>query len=239
MDEAALPKTCCPPATIWLWPGQAAYLGPSLNLAPHAGSVHCFALGVDAPFTLHTKDLGERRVRSALLPARTRHHLIADGRMLFFYLDPAPDLPALDFTPESLLAQVQAGRPDPARLREFFLPPHRAEPDERIRAALEFLRARPAAQTSAAELAATVHLSTSRFLHLFSATTHTTFRRYRLWTRMLHVATAISNGADLTQASTAAGFASPSHFSDTFRAMFGLSASTLLAATTRLIVLDD
>jgi hypothetical protein len=27
-----LPQTCCP--TVWLWPGQALYAGPSLNLQP-------------------------------------------------------------------------------------------------------------------------------------------------------------------------------------------------------------
>ena len=28
-SAAALPQTCCP--TVWLWPGQALYAGPSLN----------------------------------------------------------------------------------------------------------------------------------------------------------------------------------------------------------------
>lgn len=49
---------------------------------------------------------------------------------------------------------------------------------------------------------------------------------------MLHVADAISKGLALT---TAAGFASPGHFSDSFLAMFGLSASHLLTHTTRVL----
>jgi methylphosphotriester-DNA--protein-cysteine methyltransferase len=52
---------------------------------------------------------------------------------------------------------------------------------------------------------------------------------------MLHVAGSISKGLDLTTAADA-GFASPAHFSDAFRAMFGLSASQLLTATTRVLV---
>ncbi|WP_245849362.1 helix-turn-helix domain-containing protein [Lentzea kentuckyensis] len=202
VDQAPLPETCCARAraTIWLWPGQAAYLGPSLQLDPHSGAVHCFVLGVDGPFTLRTAT-GERRVRSALVPARTRHQVVSEGgRMLFRYLDPGLT-------------------------------------DDRIRFALTTLLADPG--LSAPQVAAEINLSTSRFLHLFSANAGTTFRRYRLWARMLRVAAAVGEGADLTTASAAAGFASPSHFSDTFHDMFGLTASALLAQDARVVVLDD
>lgn len=53
---------------------------------------------------------------------------------------------------------------------------------------------------------------------------------------MLSVASAVAAGSDLTTAATAAGFASPSHFSDTFRAMFGLTATTLLSQGTVIVV---
>ncbi|MDX8028575.1 AraC family transcriptional regulator [Lentzea sp. BCCO 10_0856] len=201
MTDAALPETCCPRerATIWIWPGQAAYLGPSLDLDPHSGSVHCFALGVDAPFLLRCGG-DERKVRSALIPARTRHQVVSDGgRMLFLYLE--PDLS-----------------------------------DDRIRTALGILLAHPC--LSAPQVAAELSLSTSRFLHLFSAQAGTSFRRYRLWARMLRVAAATAGGADLTRASVEAGFASPSHFSDSFHDMFGLTASTLLGKNAR-VVLDS
>lgn len=198
MDEAALPETCCP-ATIWVGLGQAAYLGPSLKLDAHSGSVDCFAHGLDAPFVLRTGSAGDRVVRSALIPARTTHQVISDGRMLFLYLEP--------------------GLADTA--------------DDRIRTATGLLRADP--NLSAAQVAAAIGLSASRFLHLFPAGAGTSFRRYRLWARMLLVAAALSRGADLTRASAEAGFASPSHFSDSFHAMFGLTASAL-RATTRVFV---
>jgi methylphosphotriester-DNA--protein-cysteine methyltransferase len=83
-----------------------------------------------------------------------------------------------------------------------------------------------------------VHLSTSRFLHLFSAHARTSFRRYRLWTRMMRLAAVVGTGQDLTRASVEAGFASPAHFSDSFHEMFGLSASRLFAESTRIIVAD-
>lgn len=254
---APLPETCCTDeqARIWIWFGQAAYLGPSLKLDAHSGSVHCFALGVDAPFTLRADDIGERRTRSALIPARTRHQVITDGgRMLFFYLDPGSgsvegvhaQMTERTCTvklghqhEKSLIRHVQeTSVPDPARLREFVGHPNTDAMDERIRTAIDIMRAQPDRQMSAPQLAAEVNLSTSRFLHLFSANAHTSFRRYRLWARMLHVALAVNEGMDLTRASTEAGFASPGHFSDSFRAMFGLTASALLSGHTRLVVLD-
>jgi AraC-like DNA-binding protein len=108
--------------------------------------------------------------------------------------------------------------------------------DDRIRTALATLLADPA--LSAPQVAAEINLSTSRFLHLFSAESGTSFRRYRLWARMLRVAAALNRGADLTSASAEAGFASPSHFSDTFHDLFGLTVSALLGRRARLVVLD-
>ncbi len=111
--------------------------------------------------------------------------------------------------------------------------------DDRIRAAMRMLRSRPGDQLSAVEIAAAVNLSPSRFLHLFSVHAGTSFRRYRLWVRMCHAAGAFSNGADLTSAASEAGFASPSHFSDAFRTMFGLTATALLAGQARIVVSGD
>ena len=78
MVSQPLPETCCEaPPTVWLSSGHAAYIGPSLQLDAHSGSVDCFALGLDAPFTLRSGDGLERRARSALIPARTRHQVVA------------------------------------------------------------------------------------------------------------------------------------------------------------------
>ncbi|RNL60857.1 AraC family transcriptional regulator [Nocardioides marmoriginsengisoli] len=259
MVTVPLPESCCDAdqATVWLWSGHAAYEGPSLQLDVHSGSVHCFALGLDAPFLLRSEGTAERQVRSALIPARTPHQLVADtGRMVFFYVDPsAPGAAGLDeqLTDRSTTitvhhrdeaALISAWRSNPSAgpelLRRRLLGPVDAAPvDVRVRSAMRLLRSQPADNASAAEIAAAVGLSTSRFLHLFSASAGTSFRRYRMWARMCHAAGALGDGADLTTAAIAAGFSSPSHFSDTFRAMFGLSASALLAGPTRLLIATD
>jgi hypothetical protein len=83
----ALPETGC--ATSWLSPGQAVYVGPSLELGRHSGSVACFAVGVDDQFTIRSSG-GQRRARTALIAPRLTHQLIAHGQtMAFCYLDPA------------------------------------------------------------------------------------------------------------------------------------------------------
>ncbi|MFC3962829.1 helix-turn-helix domain-containing protein [Nocardia jiangsuensis] len=190
-------------STIWLWPGRAAYLGPSLRLDAHSTAVPCYAVGVDEPFHLTVAGV-RRRVRGARIPPRTVHRIEAGpGRMFFDYRI--------------------AGTPADARIAEV----------------LRTLLADPADAPGAAGFAAAAGLSTSRFLHLFAAQTGTSFRRYRLWARMLRAGHALAAGGDLTRAAADAGFASPSHFSDSFHTMFGLTASTLLAAGSRIVTVGE
>src|SRR5262249_42868939 len=117
--------------------------------------------------------------------------------------------------------------PDPVRLLDCAAGPQVGAIDPRIAAAIETIRAQPGLSEPAVEIARRAGLSRSYFLRLFTAQTGTSFRRYRLWARMLHVMQRISDGYDLTGAAIEAGFASPSHFSDAFNQMFGLTATTL------------
>lgn len=254
MDTRALPQTCCSSPTLWLWAGQAVYLGPSLQLDFHSGSVLCFAAGVDAPFTLRDKASGQWCVRSAVVAPRTVHRIESHGdRMLFAYFDPGAsraqaildrtvmrhgDIGLTLDTESALMELASVPEPDPVAISECIRGPELLEIDERILDAMEMVRGKPGAVGSAADLAAAVNLSTSRFLHVFAAETGTSFRRYRLWARMLHVGAAVAAGDDLTRASIEAGFASPSHFSTAFHAMFGLSAVTLLGGGAQVIVME-
>lgn len=251
MGAAPLPETCRPPATVWLGAGHALYLGPSLRLDRHSGSVACLAVGLDTPFTVHADAIGARTVRTVLVPPRTPHRIVADGRMLFCYLDSGSPRAAacrdrmleqtggfgFDHVEETTLIR-RAADFAPAAVLDLACGARTPDIDPRIATATAILCADPAAAISADQLAAAVHLSKSRLLHLFSAQAGTTFRRYRVWARMLAVGRAVADGADLTTAAANAGFASPSHFSDTFHAMFGLTAADLLGAGARIIV-DD
>ncbi len=238
---------------MWLWAGQAIYRGPSLRLAAHSTAVDCLAVGVDAPFTLES-DGTTHTARSALIPPRRVHRVVAGGdHMMFCYLDPGSRTAracrdrmtrwdngfGLDHRAETALGTAALdARPDPCALARLVAAAPVPALDDRVAAAMASLLAHPAHELPADHFAAAAHLSESRFLHLFTAQAGTSFRRYRLWARMLGAGRAIAEGANLTVASAAAGFASPSHFSDAFRALFGLSPTALLTTGVRIVVLD-
>ena len=236
-----LPQTCCP--SVWLWPGLVLYAGPSLNLAPHSGSVWCLAVGIDGPLTVATPDGTTRDAHSVLIPPRLTHQLICHGSgLVSCYLEPTSD--RADASRHSFGAfsgEVGVGHVDEERLQftptddesacrwlDLAAPQSPRRVDARIEAAARRIRDDPAATVSSRELATEAGLSESRFLHLFRDEMGTSMRRYRLWIRLLHAGAAIAAGHNLTTAAIEAGFASPSHLADRFKTTFGLSATQLL-----------
>jgi AraC-like DNA-binding protein len=239
---SALPQTCCP--TVWLWLGQALYAGPSLNLAPHSGSVWCFAVGIDGPLTVTTPDGTTREGVSVLIPPRLTHQLVCHGSgLVSCYLEPtSARAEACRHKMSGWSGEIGVGHA--AKQQLMFTPTNdesashwldlaapAAQPaiDPRIAAAARRIREDPSTAVSSCELAAEAGLSESRFLHLFRDELGTSVRRYRIWVRLVHAGTAIAAGANMTEAAMKSGFASPSHLSDRFKATFGLSASQLLA----------
>jgi AraC-like DNA-binding protein len=239
-NPAALPQTCYP--AVWLWPGQALYAGPGLGLEPHSGSVWCLAVGIDAPLTV---SVGARRIvaRSTLIPPRLTHHLVVDGRLVSCYLDPASersrsclrqfaefhDGVGVHHDAQQALVTVPADDAAAVRWLAAAAPVAINAIDARIELVAKQIRDDPATPTPAGELAATVGLSESRFLHLFRQETGSSLRRYRMWSRLLRAGTELAAGHNLSTAAAEAGFASPSHLADRFKTTFGLSATQLLA----------
>jgi AraC-like DNA-binding protein len=237
----ALPQTCCP--SVWLWPGQALYAGPSLNLEPHSGSVWCLAVGIGGPLTVATPDGIKRDAHSVLIPPRLTHQLICQGRgLVSCYLEPTSDRAEScrsKFTPsgdvglahadEECLMFTPTDDQSACRWLDLAAPATRRVVDARIAAAATRIREDLATTIPSRELAAEAGLSESRFLHLFRDELGTSLRRYRIWVRLLHAGTAIAAGKNLTTAAAESGFASPSHLSDRFKSTFGLSATQLLS----------
>ena len=238
----ALPQTCRP--TVWLWPGQALYAGPTLNLAPHSGSVWCFATGIGGPLTVTTSDGVTAEARSILIPPRRKHQLHCRGTgLVSCYLEPASARAeacrarvsrwegsiGVTHACEGELAVTPSDDDAAYRWLDTAAPDAHRTLDQRITAAARRIRDDPAAAPSAREMAAEAGLSESRFLHLFRDELGTSLRRYRIWARLVHAGTALAAGATLTEAAMKAGFASPSHLSDRFKSTFGLSASQLLS----------
>ncbi len=250
MTSAALPRSDGP--QIWIWSDAALYVGPSLDPDLHAGSVLCLAVGVDGDLVLEHGDGREVRGRTLLVEPGVTHRVKAGGtRTAFVYLDPrsgraqacrdlagsARERVAVGHAEEGALLDLLAGVVDPDAVLERAAPRAVVVADDRVLAALDRLAVTPT--TSADELSRSVGLSRSRLLELFARDAGMSLRRYRLWARMRHVAVAVRDGADLTRASVDAGFASPSHFSDSFRAMFGLTATGLLSRGARIEVVGQ
>ena len=76
-----------------------------------------------------------------------------------------------------------------------------------------------------AHLAACVHLSPSRFRHLFRREMGLSVQRYLLWQRLQLALQVSARGISLTEAAHAVGFADSAHLTRVFRATFGLPPS--------------
>ena len=114
----------------------------------------------------------------------------------------------------------------------FAIPP-RPAPPRAIEAGLRAIDRRPRDFPTLGHAADVAGLSPSRFRHAVREAAGTSFRRYRLWRRMAAVARALASGDDLAAAALDAGFSSSSHLSSSFRAVFGIRPSDLVAAGTR------
>ncbi|MFI1464054.1 helix-turn-helix transcriptional regulator [Nocardia carnea] len=256
MTQAALPETCAAPVTtarLWVRLGHAVYLGPGLGLDAHSTAIPSLGIGIDAPFRVRAGGLPDITARSFLFRARVTHHVVqTQGRMLFCFFDPtstalarclggmtrlAGDYPYAHYREADLIALCREPEPDIERLLDLASIPVPTIRDARIAAAASRIRADPARPHRAEETACAAGLSTSYFLRTFAAQTGTSFRRYVQWARMVQIARSHAAGHDLTRSAADAGFASPSHFSDTFRAMFGLTptAFTRIGGDLRII----
>jgi AraC family transcriptional regulator len=91
-------------------------------------------------------------------------------------------------------------------------------------AAIELALNRP---ITLSEVAASVHLSPSRFRHLFVAETGVAFRAYVLWLRLQSALERALAGESWTRAAYAANFADSAHLSRTFKRMFGVVPASL------------
>jgi AraC-like DNA-binding protein len=77
-------------------------------------------------------------------------------------------------------------------------------------------------------VAASVGLSPSRFLHLFTTSVGVPLRPYALWLRLQCRARELAGGKSVADAAHAAGFSDAAHFTRTFRRMIGATPRQVL-----------
>jgi AraC family transcriptional regulator len=111
-----------------------------------------------------------------------------------------------------------------------------ASADARITEVLQFLRDAPHDYDSIDALAERVHLSASRFQHLFSEQVGVPVRRYVLWLKMRRALELAMAGDSLTRAALSSGFSDSAHLSRTVRQIMGIAPEFLFRHRERLVV---
>jgi len=241
-------------ASLWVLgtrPGEGPYPKTDFH-SHHAVQV---TLALRGTFTLESQDRQVSGEAVAIAPD-TEHAFEAEGSMVaHLFIDPegrpGRALQRALFSDSTLVA-IPAARLVglPARLVAGFEAPHRTDqsltelgrtllaqlvpggeadlrPEARVRKMSTWAAARLDSPLSLAEAAAHVGLSSGRARHLFVESTGLPFRTYLLWLRLMRAVELFSAGSSLTDAAHAAGFSDSSHFSRTFRRMFGIAADSL------------
>ncbi|NOU52665.1 AraC family transcriptional regulator [Pseudoalteromonas sp. JBTF-M23] len=81
----------------------------------------------------------------------------------------------------------------------------------------------------AKDIAQSLGLSKSRFLHVFKDNMQLPWRPYLLWRRLMCAIQSLSRGETATQAAYIAGFADSAHLSRTFKKQFGITLRSAIA----------
>ncbi|MBL8679152.1 MAG: helix-turn-helix transcriptional regulator [Myxococcales bacterium] len=221
--------------TLWLAPTSALYAGPLLGVGTHRGAVVCLGEAMRATLTATTSSRHSTGPSAAILvEAGVSHRIDGDcDRALFLYLHPTDKLARRAANALEPLPSTSELRRAPRRVLASLLHvEHPARPiDARVKRLVEAMDAGEHLERSVAQIAARSSLSKSRFMHVFAESVGVPFRRYRLWARLRAATLSIARGAPLTTAALDAGFATPSHFSEAFRSMFGVVPSQLRAMT--------
>lgn len=226
---------------------RALYLGELPATGMHCHPCPVLLLGLSGRFALHQAQHGHTTTHtasSAVVAAGVEHLLDPQGECVaLIYLEPdAPPARALT----ARLAQNGGVLWEPCakvrqrslthdRLRHFDLdalltrplpPPCAMEP--RVQNALQALRLHAGDGVSRASAAARLHLSASRFNHLFSEHAGVSFRRYKVWCQLRAAIGALAAHQRLTDAALEGAFTDGSHFSRQFRNTFGMTPSSVL-----------
>jgi AraC-like DNA-binding protein len=101
--------------------------------------------------------------------------------------------------------------------------------DARVEVVIDKLKQTVEDNISVEELAALVNLSVPRLMEVFKKQTGVPMRRFRLWHRLYITAMKMGEGKSLTEAAVMAGFTDSSHFSRTFRNMFGMAPTAIFS----------
>jgi AraC-like DNA-binding protein len=108
--------------------------------------------------------------------------------------------------------------------------------EPRMQTVVDRIKADPAGRASAEECAQWVHLSFSRFLHLFRQEVGAPFRSFRSWKRARSLLHHVNRDANLAHVALDTGYPDSTHFSHSIRQVYGLKPKDIFAGSRRLAV---
>lgn len=244
---------------MWLTNDRVLYVG--LLGAPTVRTMGCVAVYVATAGQLHFREPGGawQTGEVAVVPAYLPYELAADARMIVAMKveGETVDLAALP----PLLAGCGV-RHDPAfaqhvrrtvgELRDpgrrldlaaldfdalFFgqaLEPRAVDP--RIQGVIDAIKRDPSAALAAEDCARSVHLSFSRFLHLFKQDVGAPFRSFRTWKRARSLLHYVNRDANLAHVALDTGYPDSTHFSHSIRQVYGLKPRDIFAGSRKLAI---
>jgi AraC-like DNA-binding protein len=108
--------------------------------------------------------------------------------------------------------------------------------DRRIRYAAVKLNDFSGSKMTAADCAASVNLSPSRFLHLFKEQTGVSFRAFRAWKRARHLLHFVNEDINLAHLAQDIGYPDSTHFSHSIRRFYGLQPRAIFEGSRDLAI---
>lgn len=240
---------------LYLWDKRTLYLSgfPEPMLLSQAADM--LLISLDGPCRLSLEGEG-LSCRSALIASGTRFRIdTCDSRMAMCFLDVFGEdfrhlLPrfarqvaglGLDLDDEAewiaRFASLRGDCAEPTRVWAWLealinpsaVPSQLPPCDPRIQRAVALIKRDVACNASIESLARQVGLSVPRLTQLFRQNIGVPIRRYRQWHRLFVTCAGVARGLSLTDAAMVAGFTDSAHFSHTFRAIVGLTPSSVLA----------
>jgi AraC-like DNA-binding protein len=108
--------------------------------------------------------------------------------------------------------------------------------DQRIRRSAARLNDFSGIKMTAADCAASVNLSPSRFLHLFKEETGISFRSFRAWKRARHLLHFANQDINLAHLAQDIGYPDSTHFSHSIRRFYGLKPRAIFSGSRDLAI---
>lgn len=231
-----------------IFPDCICYCGAAIQTEFHQHYAITIVLSEDSPFIIKTQEKSYTG-NFCILPSNCYNLMDASKVAKLFLIYVEPDSPfsfslrqSFQLTSEIIFLDSKFDLAKKTLLQhhtinelriKYFLTTLCAKPsqdilDERILQVFQYIQTNLYSDLTSHVLAKYVHLSESRFRHLFKEQVGISISKYLQWIRLKEVGKLILTGHGFTRACYQAGFYDPPHFNRVFKEMFGIAPSKVL-----------